>query len=85
MLTRYFNNGSKGVDMPKKTQFFYYRIYDDQEQFNYIRTTFQEKKIRTMLKKYEKSHQDYYNSEFVVFLKKFDGKAELIDVTSISY
>jgi hypothetical protein len=71
--------------MPKKTQYFYYRIYDDKEQFNYIRTTFREKRIRTMLKKYEKTHQEYYNSEFVTFLKKSDRGAELIDVTSISY
>jgi len=71
--------------MAKKTQYFYYRIYDDKEQFNYIRTTFQEKKIRTMLRRYEKTHQEYYNSEFVTFLRKFDRRAELIDVTSISY
>ena len=71
--------------MPAKTQYFYYRIYDDKEQFNYIRTTFQERKIRTMLGKYEKMHQEYYNSEFIAFLKKSDRRAELIDVTSISY
>lgn len=71
--------------MARKTTFFYYRIYDDSEQFNYIRSTFPEKKIRSMLKKYEKVHQQYYNEEFVKFLKQNDPKAELIDVVSISY
>lgn len=71
--------------MAKKTTFCYYRIYDDKEQFNFIKTTFQERKIRTMLMKYEKIHQEYYNTDFVEFLKKYDPKAELIDVTSISY
>ena len=71
--------------MAKKTAYCYYRIYDDKEQFNFIRTAFQEKKIRTMLTKYEKIHQEYYNTDFVEFLRKYDPKAELIDVTSISY
>lgn len=71
--------------MAKRTAYYYYRIYDDKEQFNYIRSTFQEKKIRSLLKKFEKTHQEYYNSEFIDFLKKQDPKAELIDVAPISY
>lgn len=71
--------------MAGKTVYFYYRIYDDREQFNYIRSAFPEKRIRSMLQQYEKVHQQYYNDEFVKFLKKRDPKAELIDVVSISY
>ncbi len=71
--------------MAKRTAYYYYRIYDDKEQFNYIRSTFQEKKIRSLLKKFEKTHQEYYNTEFIDFLKKQDPKAELIDVAPISY
>ena len=71
--------------MATKIPFYYYRIYDDKEQFNYIRSTFQEKKIRSMLKKYEKVHQEYFNAEFLEFLRKHDPKAELVEVTSISY
>ncbi len=71
--------------MPSKTKYYYYRIYDDKEQFNYIKSTFQEKKIRTTLKKYEKAHQVYYNAEFMEYLKKQDPRAELIEVTPISY
>ena len=71
--------------MAKKTQFYYYRIYDDEEQFNYFKTIFQEKKIRGMLKKYEKTHQEYHNTDFVEFLRKHDRSAELIEVAHISY
>ena len=71
--------------MGKRMPYFYYRIYDDKEQFNYIRSTFQDKKIRQMLKKYEKVHQQYFNTEFVEFLKKYDRKAEIINVAHISY
>jgi mevalonate pyrophosphate decarboxylase len=71
--------------MAKKTPYFYYRIYDDEERFNYFRTTFEEKKIRRMLKKYEKDHQEYHNAAFVEFLREHDSKAELIEVAHISY
>jgi hypothetical protein len=71
--------------MPKQAQYYYYRIYDDKEQFDHIRSRFQEKKIRSMLKRYEKRHQEYYNTDFVEFLRKYDPKAELIEVTPISY
>lgn len=71
--------------MAKRTHYYYYRIYDDKEQFNYIRSTFQEKKIRNMLKRYEKVHQEYYNAEFVKFLQQHDPKAEFVEVASISY
>jgi hypothetical protein len=71
--------------MAKRSVYYYYRIYDDKEQFNYIRSTFQEKKIRAMLRKYEKAHEEYYNSDFIEFLRKYDPKADFVDVTSISY
>ena len=71
--------------MAKKTQYFYYRIYDDEEKFNYFRSAYEEKKIRRMLKKFEVKHQEYHNGAFVDFLRKHDPKAELIDVSIISY
>ena len=71
--------------MAKKTSIYYYRIYDYEEQFNYFRSSFQEKKIRGVLKKFEKSNQEYHNAAFVDFLKKHDPKADLIEVTRISY
>ena len=71
--------------MPKKTRYYYYKIYDDKEQFNYIKSTFEEKAIRKLLKKFEKTHQEYYNSELLKLLKEYDPKAELIDVNTIAY
>ncbi len=71
--------------MTKKKQYYYYRIYDDEEKFNYFRSSYEEKRIRKMLKKFEVGHQEYHNAAFVDFLKKHDPKAELIEVARISY
>ena len=71
--------------MTKKKQYYYYRIYDDEEKLNYFRSLYQAEKIRKMLKKYEVAHQEYHNAAFVDFLKKYDPKAELIEVARISY
>ncbi|HLP16966.1 MAG TPA: hypothetical protein VK470_11945 [Bacteroidota bacterium] len=71
--------------MAAKTKYFYYRIYDDEEQSNNFKSTLEEKKIRRILKAYEKKHEGYHNKEFVDFLKKHDPKAEFIEVTYISY
>ena len=70
--------------MTKKKQYYYYRIYDE-EKFNYFRSSYEEKKIWKMLKKFEVGHQEYHNAAFVDFLKKHDPKAELIEVARISY
>lgn len=71
--------------MRAKTVYYYYSIYDDTERYNHFRSTFPEKKIRSLLKKYEKRHQRYLNAEFTEFLKQHDPKAELIEVTKIFY
>ena len=64
---------------------FYYRIYDDEEQVNYIKTVVEQKRIRELLQDFEKGHQEYHNKEFIHFLQEQDPKAELIDVTTITY
>jgi len=64
---------------------YYYRIYDDKEQLNFIKSTLEQKKIRELLKDYEKEHQEYINTEFVEFLHHVDPKAELIEVINITY
>lgn len=64
---------------------FYYKIYDDDEKANFIKTTIGEKKIRQLLQEFEQAHQEYHNSELIDFLKKKDPEAELIDVTTITY
>jgi len=64
---------------------YYYRIYDDKEQLNFLKSSLKQERIRELLKEYEKNHQEYYNTEFVKFLKEHDSDAELIEVISISY
>jgi hypothetical protein len=71
--------------MPSKVKYYYYRIYDDHEEFNYIKSALPEKKIRSLLKKFEKKNDMYYNEQFILFLKQHDSKAELISVNTISY
>lgn len=63
----------------------YFKIYDDKEEFNYIKTSLQRKKVEELLKDYEKTHKKYVNSTFVKFLQKTDKDAEIIKVTDISY
>lgn len=83
---KYFNKRifSKG-ECNGQEKAVYYRIYDDEEKFNYFRSMYQAEKIRKMLKKFEVAHQEYHNAAFVDFLKKYDPKAELIEVVRISY
>ena len=71
--------------MSGKIRYYYYRIYDDKEQFDYIKSSLEEKAVRKLLKKFEATHEEYYNVEFMKLLKQRDAKAELIDVKPISY
>ena len=64
---------------------YYYRIYDDKEELNFLKSSLEQKRIRELLKEYEREHQEYYNNEFVEFLKNFDPTTELIDVINITY
>ena len=71
--------------MPKKNPLYYYRLYDDHEDFKYIKSALPQKQIRTLLKKFEKNRETYYSEEFISFLRKKDQKAEIISVDTISY
>lgn len=64
---------------------YYYRIYDDHEEMDFIKSSVNYEKIRELLKDFEKVHNEYYNSEFVNFLREVDPNAELIEVTNIYY
>jgi hypothetical protein len=64
---------------------YYYRIYDDKEELNFLKSSLEQQKIRDLLKEFEKTHEEYFNTEFVVFLKNFDPDAELIEVINITY
>jgi hypothetical protein len=66
-------------------KYFYYRIYDDHEELDFIKSTIDYNKIRELLVKFEEIHKEYYNPEFLDFLKESDPEAEIIEVTNIFY
>jgi hypothetical protein len=65
--------------------YFYYRIFDDNEEMDFLKTTLEYEKIMSMMKDYEKKHEKYFNKEFVDFLRSIDTEAEIIEVTNIYY
>ena len=64
---------------------YYYRIYDDLEEMNYFKSSFDDKKIKEHLLEFEKERKQYCNPDFVEFLKKRDVDAETIEVHNLSY
>lgn len=69
---------------PKKL--YYYRIFfDDNDKKNYMKSALTHKQVEKHLKAYEKTHQKFFNTEFVAYLKKFDKKSEIIEISDISY
>jgi hypothetical protein len=75
---------AKGKSKPAK--YYYYRIFfDDNEKKNYMKSTLTHKQVEKYLKVYEKTHQKFLNSEFVDYLKKYDKKTEMIEISDISY
>ena len=69
----------------KPCKYFYYRIYDDKEDFNFIKSKFEHKKMVELLKDFEKSHKKYLTSAFIKYLQKSDPEAEIIEVNEISF
>lgn len=63
----------------------YYRIYDDHEELNFFKSSYTDKEIENLLKEFECQRKEYYNLDFVDFLKKKDIDAELIEVHNVSY
>ena len=64
---------------------FYYRIFDDKEELNFFKSSLSYEEIRELMNKYEKSHQEYINKDFISYLKEQDKETEIIDVTNIYY
>lgn len=64
---------------------FYYRIFDDKEELNFFKSSFEYEKIAALMSEFEKTHEEYCNADFVCFLKEKDKEAEIIDVTNIYY
>jgi len=64
---------------------FYYRIFDDKEKLNYLKSSLSHEQLEKWLREYEGSHQKYVNPEFIEFLSMHDPEAEIIEISDISY
>jgi hypothetical protein len=64
---------------------YYYRIYDDKEKLNYLKSSLTHNEVEHWLKEYEGAHQKYFNPEFISFLQEHDPEAAIIEVSDISY
>jgi hypothetical protein len=64
---------------------YYYRIFDDKEKLNYLKSTLSHEQVEHWLKEYERTHQKYFNPEFITYLHEHDPEAEIIDISDISY
>jgi hypothetical protein len=64
---------------------YYYRIYDDKEELNFFKSSFDDKKIKEYMSEFEKERKQYFNLDFLEFLKKKDVDAEIIEVHNVSY
>ena len=71
--------------MMADSKLFYYRIYDDKEKLNYLKSSLSHEEVEKWLREYERSHQKYFNPEFIEFLSKHDSEAEIIEISDISY
>ena len=68
-----------------KKKLYYYRIYDDKEKLNYLKSSLPHNEVEHWLKEYECSHQKYFNPEFIHYLHEHDPEAEIIEVSDMSY
>ena len=66
-------------------QLYYYRIYDDKERLNYLKSSLSHNEVEHWLKEYERDHQKYFNPEFIHYLHEHDSEAEIIEVSDMSY
>jgi hypothetical protein len=64
---------------------YYYRIYDDKEKLNYLKSSLSHNEVEHWLKEYESAHQKYFNPEFIHYLHEHDPEAEIIEVSDMSY
>lgn len=68
-----------------KKQIFYYRIFDDTEKLNYMKSSLPHQEVEHWLREYERTHQKYFNPEFINYLHEHDPEAEIIEISDISY
>jgi len=68
-----------------KKKLYYYRIFDDKEKLNYLKSSLSHEEVEHWLRKYESTHQKYFNPEFISYLHEHDPEAEIIKISDISY
>jgi len=64
---------------------YYYRIYDDKEKLNFLKSSLSHNEVEHWLKEYERTQQKYFNPEFIHYLHEHDPEAEIIEVGDMSY
>ena len=64
---------------------YYYRIFDDTEKLNYLKSSLPHQEVEHWLREYERTHQKYFNPEFINYLHEHDPEAEIIEISDISY
>jgi len=69
----------------EKKKIFYYRLFDDNEELDFLKSSLEYEKIRELLSEFESKNNDYFNKDFVEFMKKTDPEAEIIEVTNLYY
>ena len=79
-----FNKTGERKNMNDK-KLYYYRIFDDKEKLNYLKSSLSHDEVEHWLKEYERTHQKYFNPVFINFLHEHDPEAEIIEVSDISY
>ncbi|MBK7867952.1 MAG: hypothetical protein IPJ75_13800 [Ignavibacteriales bacterium] len=63
----------------------YFKIYDDEGIKSYFKTNLTYEEIEALKKDFEENHQEFYNNDFIKFIKENDPSAEEIEVHAIYY
>ncbi len=63
----------------------YFKIYDDEGIKSYFKTNLTYQEIEDLKKDFEQNHSEYYNNDFIKFLKEKDSSTEEIEVQAIYY
>ncbi len=69
----------------RKVTHYYKIFFDDNESVNYMKSKLTPKQVAKYLKAYERSHQKFFNKEFVEFLRKYDKYTQIIEIHDVSY
>ncbi|GAB1350781.1 hypothetical protein MASR1M107_29960 [Ignavibacteriales bacterium] len=63
----------------------YFKIYDDEGIKSYFKTNLTYEEIEKLKLDFEQNHQEYYNNDFIKFIKDKDASTEEIEVQAIYY